>query len=41
LRLKFADEHPEQDQNGNVVAVAEAWQQAQCIATDDPRLKGK
>jgi hypothetical protein len=40
LRLKFAHEHPEQDQNGNIVTVAEAWQRAECIASDDPRLKG-
>jgi hypothetical protein len=40
LRLKFAHEHPDQDQNGNIVAVAEAWQRAECVATDDPRLKG-
>jgi hypothetical protein len=41
LRLKFAHEHPDQDPNGNIVAVAEAWQMAECIATDDPRLKWK
>jgi hypothetical protein len=39
LRLKFAREYPDQDRNGNIVAVAEAWQRAECIATDDPRLK--
>jgi len=39
LRIKFAREHPDQDQNGNIVAVAEAWQRAECVATDDPRLK--
>ncbi len=38
-RLKFAHEHPDQDPNGNIVAVAEAWQFAECVATDDPRLK--
>jgi len=38
LRLKFAHEHPDQDQNGNIAAVAEAWQRAECVATDDPRL---
>jgi hypothetical protein len=41
LRLKFAQEHPEQDRNGNIVAVSEAWQMAECVATDDPRLKGR
>jgi hypothetical protein len=41
LRLKFAHEHPDQDHNGNIVAVAEAWQRSECVATDDPRLKGK
>jgi hypothetical protein len=41
LRLKFAHEHPAQDQNGNIVAVAEAWQRAECIASDDARLKEK
>ena len=41
LRLNFAHEHPDQDQNGNIVAVAEAWQRAECIASDDPRLKPK
>jgi phosphoribosylpyrophosphate synthetase len=30
-----------QDQNGNIVAVAAAWQRAECIASDDPRLKPK
>jgi len=39
LRIKFAREHPDQDQNGNIVAVAEAWRRAECVATDDPRLK--
>ena len=39
LRLKFAHEHPDQDRNGNIVAVAEAWQQSECVATDDRRLK--
>src|ERR1019366_6443146 len=39
LRLNFAHEHPDQDRNGNIVAVAEAWQRAECISTDDPRLK--
>lgn len=38
-RLKFAHEHPDQDTNGNIVAVAEAWQRAQCVAADDPRLR--
>jgi hypothetical protein len=38
LRLKFAQEHPDQDANGNIVAVSEAWQYADCIAFDDPRL---
>src|ERR1035437_5723519 len=41
LRLKFAHEHPDQNQNGNIVAVAEAWQRAEWVATDDPRLKEK
>jgi hypothetical protein len=41
LRLKFAHERSDQDPNGNIVAVAEAWQMAECIATDDPRLKWK
>ena len=26
LRINFAHEHPDQDPNGNIVAVAEAWQ---------------
>ena len=39
LRLKFAHERPDQDRNGNIVAVAEAWQRAECVATHDPRLK--
>jgi hypothetical protein len=39
LRLNFAHEHPEQDQNGNIAAVAEAWQRSECVASDDPRLK--
>ena len=38
-RLRFAHEHPDQDPNGNIVAVSEAWQLAECIASDDPRLK--
>jgi hypothetical protein len=38
-RLNFAREHPDQDQNGNIAAVAEAWQLSECVATDDPRLK--
>jgi hypothetical protein len=38
-RLEFAREHPDQDPNSNIVAVAQAWQLAECIATDDPRLK--
>jgi hypothetical protein len=41
LRIKFAHEHPDQDLNGNIVAVAEAWQHAECVATGDPRLKRK
>jgi hypothetical protein len=41
VRLKFAREHPDQDANGNIVAVSEAWQRADCIASDDPRLKSK
>jgi len=39
LRLNFAHDHPDQDPNGNIVAVSEAWQLAECIASDDPRLK--
>jgi hypothetical protein len=38
-RLEFAREHPDQDPNSNIVAVAQAWQLAECVATDDPRLK--
>jgi hypothetical protein len=41
LRLKFAHEHPDQDPNGNLVVVSEAWQLAECVASDDPRLKEK
>ena len=41
LRINFAHEHPDQDPNGNIVAVAEAWQRAECIASDDPRLKDR
>jgi hypothetical protein len=37
-RLKFAHEHPDEDPNGNIVAVSEAWQLAECIASNDPRL---
>ena len=40
LRLNFAHEHPDQGRNGNMVAVSEAWQMAECIATDDPRVAG-
>ncbi len=40
-RLEFAREHPDQGLNGNIVAVSEAWQLAECVATDDPRLKEK
>jgi len=39
LRLKFASEHPDQDQNGNIAAVAQAWQLSECVTSDDPRLK--
>jgi hypothetical protein len=39
LRIQFANEHPDQDQNGNILAVAEAWQLAECVASNDPRLK--
>jgi hypothetical protein len=39
VRLEFAREHPDQDANGNIVAVSEAWQHADCIASDDPRLQ--
>ena len=38
-RLQFAREHPDQDPNGNLVAVSQAWQLADCVASDDPRLK--
>ncbi len=38
-RLNFAHEHPDRDPNGNILAVSEAWQLADCIADDDPRLK--
>jgi len=41
LRLRFAHEHPDQDRNGNIVAVAEAWQRSECVASDDPRLREK
>jgi hypothetical protein len=41
LRIKFAHEHPDQDPKGNIIAVAEAWQRAECIEADDPRLKEK
>jgi len=37
--LKFASEHPDQDADGNIVAVSEAWQRANCLASNDPRLK--
>ena len=40
-RLRFAREHSQQDTNGNIVAVSEAWQYADCIASNDPRLKSK
>jgi|SRR5215469_10201397 len=40
-RIRFGREHPDQDPNGNVLAVAEAWQLADCVAADDPRLKEK
>ena len=39
VRLKFASEHPDQDADGNMVAVSEAWQRANCIVSNDPRLK--
>ena len=38
LRLRFAREHPDQDPSGNLVAVSEAWQLAECIASSDSRL---
>jgi len=41
LRIRFAHEHPDQDQNGNIEAVAEAWQRSECVASDDSRLKEK
>jgi hypothetical protein len=41
IRLRFAREHPDQDANGNIVAVSEAWQHADCVASDDPRLKSR
>jgi len=37
-RIAFANQHPDQDPNGNILAVAQAWQLAQCVAADDPRL---
>jgi len=40
LRIKFAHERPDQDRNGNIVAVAQAWQLAECVATDDSASKG-
>ena len=40
-RIRFGREHPEQDPNGNVLAVAEALQLADCVATDDPRLNDR
>jgi hypothetical protein len=40
-RLNFAHQHPEQDPDGNILAVSQAWQLADCVATDDPRLKAK
>jgi len=39
IRLKFAREYPDQDVNGNIVAVSEAWQYADCIESDDLHLK--
>ncbi len=39
IRIKFARENPDQDLNGNIVAVSEAWQLAECVASDDPRHK--
>jgi hypothetical protein len=38
LRIKFAHEHPDQDLNGNIIAVAQAWQLTEYVATDDLRL---
>jgi hypothetical protein len=38
VRLKFAREHADQDPSGNLVAVSEAWQLAECVASDDPQL---
>jgi hypothetical protein len=40
ISLKFAREHPDHDPNGNIVAVSEAWQLAECVATDDSRPNG-
>jgi hypothetical protein len=39
VRLKFAREHLDQNVHGNIVAVSEAGQQADRIASDEPRLK--
>lgn len=40
IRLKFAREHPDRDPNGNIVAVSEAWQLAECVPSDDSPIKG-
>jgi hypothetical protein len=39
LRIRFAHERPDQDLNGNILAVAQAWQLAECVATGDLRLR--
>jgi hypothetical protein len=39
IRLKFAREHLDRDPNGNILAVSEAWQLAECVASDDSPLK--
>jgi hypothetical protein len=38
LRSEFAHKHPDQVPNGNIVTVAQAWQLAEVVATDDLRL---
>jgi hypothetical protein len=38
-RIKFATEHPDEDPNGNVLAVSQAWQVADCVSSEDPRLR--
>jgi hypothetical protein len=40
-RIRFGREHPDLDPKGDTLVLGEAWQLANCVNSNDPRLKPK